>query len=91
MYVDLDAQKYENYFAHTSTNKPKEKLIDHCSQTKFYLEKIIKEKNLSNLIDNMIVDLDKDNFILIKKLFYNAIFLHDLGKINPSFQANKIG
>ncbi|RYA24759.1 CRISPR-associated helicase/endonuclease Cas3 [Malaciobacter halophilus] len=90
MYVDLDEQKYENYFAHTCGNKPKEKLIDHCNLTKFYLEKIIKEKNLSNLIDNMIVDLDKDNFILIKKLFYNAIFLHDLGKTNNSFQANKM-
>jgi len=90
MYVDLDEQKYENYFAHTCGNKPKEKLIDHCNLTKFYLEKIIKEKNLSNLIDKMISDLDKDNFILIKKLFYNAIFLHDLGKTNNSFQANKM-
>lgn len=90
MYVNLDEQKYKNYFAHTCKNKPKEKLIDHCNLTKFYLEKIIKEKNLSNLIDNMIINLDKENFILIKNLFYNAIFLHDLGKTNKSFQANKM-
>lgn len=90
MYIELNEQKYKDFFAHTSNSKPKEKLIDHCNLTKFYLEKIIEEKNLSSLIDNMIIDLDKDNFILIKKLFYNAIFLHDLGKTNESFQANKM-
>jgi CRISPR-associated endonuclease/helicase Cas3 len=90
MYIELNEQKYKDFFAHTCNSKPKEKLIDHCNLTKFYLEKIIEEKNLSNLIDNMIIDLDKDNFILIKKLFYNAIFLHDLGKTNESFQANKM-
>lgn len=90
MYIGLNEQKYKNFFAHTCNLKPKEKLIDHCNLTKFYLEKIIEEKNLSILIDNMIIDLDKDNFALIKKLFYNAIFLHDLGKTNESFQANKM-
>ncbi|MDH1975518.1 CRISPR-associated helicase Cas3' [Aliarcobacter butzleri] len=90
MYIELNEQKYKDFFAHTCNSKPKEKLIDHCNLTKFYLEKVIEEKNLSNLIDNMIIDLDKDNFILIKKLFYNAIFLHDLGKTNESFQANKM-
>lgn len=90
MYIELNEQKYKDFFAHTCNSKPKEKLIDHCNLTKFYLEKIIEEKKLSNLIDTMIIDLDKDNFILIKKLFYNAIFLHDLGKTNESFQANKM-
>ena len=90
MYEELNEQKYKDFFAHTCKSKPKEKLIDHCNLTKFYLEKIIKEKNLSTLIDNMIIDLDKDNSPLIKKLFYNAIFLHDLGKTNESFQANKM-
>jgi CRISPR-associated endonuclease/helicase Cas3 len=90
MYIELNEQKYKDFFAHTCNSKPKEKLIDHCNLTKFYLEKIIEEKNLSNLIDNMIIDLEKDNFILIKKFFYNAIFLHDLGKTNESFQANKM-
>lgn len=90
MYIKLDEQKYKDFFAHTCKSKPKEKLIEHCNLTRFYLEKIIEEKNLLSLIDNMIINLDKDNFILIKKLFFNAIFLHDLGKINPSFQANKM-
>lgn len=90
MYEELNEQKYKDFFAHTCKSKPKEKLIDHCNLTKFYLEKIIKEKNLSTLIDNMIIDLDKDYSPLIKKLFYNAIFLHDLGKTNESFQANKM-
>lgn len=90
MYIKLDEQKYKDFFAHTCESKPKEKLIEHCNLTRFYLDKIIEEKNLLNLIDNMVINLDKDNFVLIKKLFFNAIFLHDLGKINPSFQANKM-
>lgn len=90
MYIKLNEQNYKDYFAHTCENKPKENLIEHCNLTKFYLEKIIETKNLSKLIDDMIINLDKDNFTLIKKIFYNAIYLHDLGKTNPSFQANKM-
>ena len=90
MYIKLDERKYKVFFAHTCKDKPKESLIEHSNLTKTYLEKIIKEKNLSKLIDNIIINLDTDNFALIKKLFYNAIYLHDLGKVNPSFQANKM-
>ena len=43
MYIELNEQKYKDFFAHTSNSKPKEKLIDHCNLTKFYLEKIIEE------------------------------------------------
>jgi CRISPR-associated endonuclease/helicase Cas3 len=90
MYIKLDEQKYKNFFAHTCKNKEKEPLLKHSNLTKKYLERIIDEKNLRELIDNLIIKIDKDNFLLIRRLFYNAIYLHDLGKINPSFQANKM-
>ena len=90
MYIKLDEQKYENIFAHTSKNKNKETLIEHSDLTKEYLNKILAIKNLDSLIDDLIHSIDKNHFLLIKRLFINAVYLHDLGKINPSFQANKM-
>lgn len=90
MYIKLDEQKYKNIFAHTHKDKKSETLIAHSLLTKEYLNKILEVKNLIPLIDNLINNLDYENRDLIKKLFYNAIYLHDLGKINPSFQFNKM-
>ncbi len=90
MYIKLDEQKYKNIFAHTHNDKKSETLIAHSLLTKKYLNQILTKKNLVPLIDNLINNLDYENSDLIKKLFYNAIYLHDLGKINPSFQANKM-
>lgn len=90
MYIELDEQKYKKYFAHTHNEKESETLIAHSLLTKEYLEKVLKEKNLTLLIDKLIQRLDFKHKNLIKKLFYNAVFLHDLGKINPSFQSNKM-
>ncbi len=77
----------ESFLAHT----PDETLIEHSNLTKEYLEKIIKVKNLDDLIDKLILTLDKNHFKLIKNMFLNAIYLHDIGKINPYFQAIKMG
>jgi len=71
------------FLAHT----PKETLEEHSILTFKYYEKILKEKNLENLIDNLISKIDSENFVLIKEMFENAILLHDLGKKNKCFQA----
>jgi len=89
MYIDLGA-KYDKYFAHTNKNKKSETLTEHSLLTKEYLDKIILNNNLMDTIDDLIKSIDCKYFELIKKLFYNAIFLHDLGKTNPSFQFNKM-
>ena len=90
MYVELNKDKYANIFAHTHKLKKSETLIEHSFLTKIYLERIIQSKNLETLLDNLIKSIDDKHSLLIKKLFYNAIYLHDLGKINPSFQFNKM-
>ena len=90
MYIKLDEQKYKNIFAHTSKIKDKELLLEHCDLTKEYLDKILFIKSLNPLIDELIYSIDRKNKDLIKKLFLNAIYLHDLGKENPSFQYNKM-
>lgn len=76
----------EAYLAHT----PNETLIEHSLMTKFYFEKIKEEKKLDTLIDTMILNIDKEYFDFIKVMFENTIILHDIGKINPYFQANKM-
>ncbi|WP_419677601.1 CRISPR-associated helicase Cas3' [Aliarcobacter lanthieri] len=76
----------ETYLAHT----PNETLIDHSLMTKYYFEKIKEEKKLDIFIDTMISNIDKKYFYFIKMMFENTIILHDIGKINPYFQANKM-
>lgn len=76
----------ETFLAHT----PDETLIAHSSLTLVYLEKIIKDKNLDNLLTTLILSIDKTHSTLIREMFISAIHLHDLGKKNPYFQANKM-
>jgi len=85
----LDLQIFdidESILAHT----PKETLIEHSNLTLEYLQKIISEKNLDSILDNLIVAIDNRHNMLIKEMFINAIYLHDLGKKNPYFQAHKM-
>ncbi len=80
----------EKFFAHTR-GSDKETLSAHLSLTYNYYQKIVTCKNLAPLIDALIEQIDSENALLIKEMFENAIFLHDLGKKNPCFQAKKMG
>ncbi len=85
----LDLKEFgvnEIFLAHT----PKETLQEHSDLTLEYLEKIIADKNLESVIDNLILSIDETHKELIKEMFTSAIYLHDLGKKNPYFQANKM-
>lgn len=76
----------ELILAHT----PDETLIAHSFMTKEYFKKIKEIKGLDTSIDNLLFNLDSQYFELIKEMFDNTIYLHDIGKINPYFQANKM-
>jgi len=76
----------ERYLAHT----PNECLKDHLNLTLKYYKKIVQSKNLDHLIDTIINLIDSSNADLIKEMFVNAIYLHDIGKKNPCFQAKKM-
>jgi len=76
----------ESFLAHT----PKETLIEHTYVTKKYLTNILEVNNLDNLIDKLISSLDEDYSVLIKEMFLNAVYLHDIGKKNKYFQAIKM-
>jgi len=97
MYLNFDAlelpDNIDNIFAHKKDSKNRETLKEHSDLSKKYLDLLVKYKNLSVIIDSLLKlfkSISKDNFNLLKKMFYNAIYLHDLGKINPSFQKNKM-
>jgi len=76
----------ECYLAHTLD----ETLIAHSNLTLEYFHKIATQKNLHSLIDNLLEKIDRQNFDLLKEMFINTIFLHDIGKTNPYFQAKKM-
>ncbi len=76
----------ENFLAHT----PNETLEEHSILTFKYYEKILKKKNLEELINNLINKIDYNNFEIIKEMFENAVLLHDLGKKSKCFQAKKM-
>ncbi|WP_418185900.1 CRISPR-associated helicase Cas3' [Aliarcobacter vitoriensis] len=80
----------ERYFAHTCIDKEPETLIEHLDLTLEYYKKIIESKNLNFVIDSLIKKIDSKNFELIKEMFINTIYLHDLGKKNPIFQKVKM-
>ena len=76
----------ESFLAHT----PDETLIAHSDLTLAYYQKIVASKKLEQTIDALVRKLDDTHFKLIKEMFDNAIYLHDLGKTNPHFQAKKM-
>lgn len=97
----LDISNYveqpDKIYAHKSEEGGKETLIEHMEATIgfFYdlLDKKKLDKVLNNLIEGISVEgkpLNPEYSDLIKELFVNAIYLHDIGKINYSFQKKKM-
>lgn len=87
----------ENIFAHKKEGRKKETLKEHSDLTLYYLKRFSEEKQLEKIITNIIKELSDDEKILsdeiqsiIFEMFVNAVYLHDIGKINPAFQKNKM-
>lgn len=94
--IEEQIKNLERIYAHTKEGKQKETLIEHLERTIKYYQKIAEEKKIDKHIKNLIektFDLEritKEEKEYIYKLFINAIYLHDLGKINPKFQKDKM-
>ena len=85
------------YLAHISKDNT-ESLKEHIDLVYDYFLLLIKENNLENHLDRLfkesVILLDEvsnreafANFV--KKLFAKAVYWHDMGKMNPNFQAYK--
>lgn len=85
--IFLNMIKDKKLLAHINMDK-RETLKEHTLLTEEYYKKIVKEKNLENIINNLCSFFKCSDFI--KDMFKNAIIFHDLGKVNPSFQCIKL-
>ncbi len=87
--------KSENYYAHLdNSGLQKEPLLSHLDLTLKYYNKMSEHKNLESIVRNIIKVINKDITIecqnKIYEMFLNAIYYHDIGKINPNFQIEKM-
>ena len=83
------------YYAHTKASSQKELLASHLELTYRYYGKMEKDKQLDIIVKNIIKSTFKtitnEKVInIIYDLFKQAIYYHDVGKINPLFQKNKM-
>ena len=81
------------YYAHTKASNSKELLASHLALTFDYYKRMKKEKNLDAIVKNIITHTFNCNLKMTEKiyeLFEQAIYYHDIGKINPLFQKNKM-
>lgn len=71
-----------------------ELLEEHLKRTLKYFSIIDKDNNIRKIVKNIIshllqdyrIEVTKENIDFAFDMFVNAIYLHDLGKINPGFQ-----
>ena len=81
------------YYAHTKAGSSRELLASHLELTYKYYEKMEKNKKLDGIIRNIICKVFNTNNKMTEEiyiLFKQAIYYHDVGKINPLFQKNKM-
>lgn len=93
--VDKYIKNSSNIYAHRNEDNGKfETLKEHVDLSEEYLYKIIKAKNLDNVLlnfQNCLFNEDCEEGIeLFKEMMLNVIYMHDLGKINCCFQYKKM-
>ncbi|MCC9294954.1 CRISPR-associated helicase Cas3' [Clostridium sp. WLY-B-L2] len=92
-------ENLEKLYAHRDEDNVKipELLVQHLDRTLYFFNKLCDEKNVDNVIYNILVNVEFDGQKLnekccdfIKELFVDALYFHDIGKINPAFQYVKM-
>ena len=92
--VDTVITNAEKYYAHIDGIKSIETLVEHINLVLQYAQKIVIKQNIDKVIDKLCFSVTSGNKEVanyIKLLFAGAIAYHDLGKINPNFQSEKMG
>lgn len=90
----LKPEYHSKILAHTSASRDKEPetLIVHSQKTLEYFDFLIKQLSLKDNIDNILSQLVNDDKQKsdILELIRSIVYYHDLGKINPVFQKEKM-
>jgi CRISPR-associated endonuclease/helicase Cas3 len=91
--IDIDSK----YLAHIRKNET-ETLKEHIDLVYDYFLLLVKENGLENHLDTLFEEsvilldevLNREEFVnFVKNLFAKAVYWHDMGKMNPNFQADK--
>lgn len=98
MLIDIKEQinHAEKIYAHIKEGKQAETLEEHLQRTIKYYQKIEEKKDIDKHIKKLIKEtfnfdtIEEKEREYIYKLFINSIYTHDLGKINPKFQKDKM-
>lgn len=98
MLIDIKEQinHAEKIYAHIKEGKQAETLEEHLQRTIKYYQKIEEKKDIDKHIKKLIKETFSFDIIeekereFIYNLFINSIYTHDLGKINPKFQKDKM-
>ena len=78
-------------FAHTSFKKNSETLIDHSKKTLEYCDLLINKLDLKINFHNILSHLvSNEQTIMILDIIRSVVCHHDIGKINPVFQKEKM-
>lgn len=84
-------------YAHTSNDQDPELLFEHLDLTMGYYKKLCEEKKIDEIAYNIIKKMNMGDRLLnaneadfIYQMFIHAVYLHDIGKINPSFQKQRM-
>lgn len=92
--VDSEVLNRTKILAHISDNKENETLEEHTMCCEKYFERLMKERQLENILENFLQFFFKESETTLKnifrKLFSNVITFHDFGKINPAYQKNRL-
>ncbi|MBC9929881.1 CRISPR-associated helicase Cas3' [Chitinophaga qingshengii] len=85
------------YWAHIHPERDPEILNDHVLLVNQYMKKLVSIHGLDAIVDKLIDDLVagwQNSDIageMVKQMFVYSVVFHDWGKVNPSFQATRMG
>ena len=81
------------YWAHINEGSKEETLNEHANLVLDYAVSIVNVQDIDSVIDKIISEITgghKELANFVKLLFVASLAYHDLGKINPNFQVNRM-
>lgn len=93
-YIDEILNNNTIFYAHTKEGSSSELLSAHLKLTLKYYNKLEKIKKLDDIVKSMVKTIYKDisdsTLNKVYDIFKSSIYYHDIGKINPAFQKEKM-
>ena len=90
--LDIEDLKNECLWAHTKEGKKSETLLEHSQLCIDYYKEYCCYKGIDEIVYGLIraCGCNEMEAEVVYSMFVNAIYLHDVGKINPAYQARRL-